>query len=97
MCVCVCVCVMTVLCRPTDLALTYATFKFEFQSNLFPWAPGTIFGICCLILPVCMRMLAETSGRELPQTIEEMTLYITTPYEIAKKKKLSEKKKPGLV
>ncbi|XP_076443491.1 organic anion transporter 3-like [Babylonia areolata] len=45
----------------------------------FPWAPGTIFGVCCLLLPVCMRMLPETCGRELPQTIEDMELYITAP------------------
>ncbi|XP_076443944.1 solute carrier family 22 member 15-like [Babylonia areolata] len=49
----------------------------------FPWAPGTIFGVCCLLLPVCMRMLPETCGRELPQTIEDMELYITAPDKVS--------------
>ncbi|PVD19648.1 hypothetical protein C0Q70_20138 [Pomacea canaliculata] len=40
----------------------------------YPWAPGTIFGVCCLLVPIFMRILPETSECELPQTIGEMKL-----------------------
>ncbi|XP_041363345.1 solute carrier family 22 member 6-A-like, partial [Gigantopelta aegis] len=43
------------------------------------WAPGTIFGMCCLAVAVLVTFLPETTGRELPQTIEEMAAWYKTP------------------
>ncbi|XP_041376410.1 organic cation transporter protein-like [Gigantopelta aegis] len=43
------------------------------------WAPGTIFGMCCLAVTVLVTFLPETTGRELPQTIEEMTAWYKSP------------------
>ncbi|XP_041373747.1 solute carrier family 22 member 15-like [Gigantopelta aegis] len=37
-----------------------------------PWAPGTIFGVSCLAVTFLVTFLPETTGRELPQTIEDM-------------------------
>ncbi|KAK3095623.1 hypothetical protein FSP39_016786 [Pinctada imbricata] len=36
------------------------------------WAPGVLFGSCCLVAMVLMFFLPETGGYILPQTIEEM-------------------------
>jgi hypothetical protein len=48
-----------------------------------------------------MRILPETSGRELPATIQEMELYITTPYKVPRKSKKmvtdDETSYPGIV
>ncbi|RUS84221.1 hypothetical protein EGW08_008025 [Elysia chlorotica] len=37
-----------------------------------PWAPGVIFGILCLLIPVLTVFLPEMHGRELPQTLADM-------------------------
>ncbi|XP_076443492.1 organic cation transporter protein-like [Babylonia areolata] len=60
-------------------------------SRHFPWAPGTIFGVLCLLMPVCMRLLPETCGRELPQTITDMELYISTPYHVPRHSRKNQK------
>ncbi|XP_067667759.1 solute carrier family 22 member 3-like [Haliotis asinina] len=36
------------------------------------WAPGTIFGVCCLLATVLVNILPETMGRELPQTVDDV-------------------------
>ncbi|XP_067667757.1 organic cation transporter protein-like isoform X2 [Haliotis asinina] len=36
------------------------------------WAPGTIFGVCCLLATVLVNVLPETMGRELPQTVDDV-------------------------
>ncbi|XP_046556465.1 solute carrier family 22 member 7-like [Haliotis rubra] len=36
------------------------------------WAPGTIFGVCCLLVTVLVNVLPETMGRELPQTVDDV-------------------------
>ncbi|XP_076444017.1 uncharacterized protein LOC143282301 [Babylonia areolata] len=54
-------------------------------SRHFPWVPGTIFGVLCLLQPVCMWKLPETCGRELPQTIEDMELYFTAPDTVSRR------------
>ncbi|KAK3795168.1 hypothetical protein RRG08_028367 [Elysia crispata] len=37
-----------------------------------PWAPGVIFSILCLLIPVLTLFLPEMHGQELPQTIADM-------------------------
>ncbi|XP_046556324.1 solute carrier family 22 member 8-like [Haliotis rubra] len=44
-----------------------------------PWAPGTIFGIACLITAGLNYFLPEPEGRELPQTIEDVKAWDKTP------------------
>ncbi|XP_071108387.1 organic cation transporter protein-like [Haliotis cracherodii] len=36
------------------------------------WAPGTIFGVCCLLVTVLVNILPETMGRALPQTLDDV-------------------------
>ncbi|XP_052061721.1 organic cation transporter protein-like [Mytilus californianus] len=36
------------------------------------WGPGVIFGACCGVVTVLQLLLPETSGRDLPQTVEEL-------------------------
>lgn len=57
------------------------------QIKHYPWAPGTIFGVCCLLVPVFMRILPETSECELPQTIGEMKLRFRVIKGLSKKPK----------
>ncbi|XP_046556322.1 solute carrier family 22 member 6-B-like [Haliotis rubra] len=44
-----------------------------------PWAPGTIFGIACLVTAALNYQLPEPEGRELPQTIEDVKAWDKTP------------------
>ena len=48
------------------------------QAGYAFWAPGTIFGASCLAVTVLVMLLPETTGRELPQTIEDMVAWYTT-------------------
>ncbi|KAK3095958.1 hypothetical protein FSP39_021306 [Pinctada imbricata] len=43
-----------------------------YQMQYAIWAPGVLFGSCCLVAMVLMFFLPETGGYILPQTIEEM-------------------------
>ena len=61
--------------------------EFIVQSRHVSWGPGVIFGVCCLLLPVCMRIVPETAGRELPQSIDQMNQYITSSYKIPSRRK----------
>ncbi|XP_071176687.1 organic cation transporter protein-like [Mytilus edulis] len=36
------------------------------------WGPGVIFGACCGIVTLLQLLLPETSGKDLPQTVEEL-------------------------
>ena len=36
------------------------------QGRHFPWAPGVIFGVLCLMIPLLTLFLPETHGREGP-------------------------------
>ncbi|KAK6964058.1 solute carrier family 22 member 3, partial [Biomphalaria glabrata] len=36
------------------------------------WAPNVMFGALCISLPLAIRSLPETLGRELPQTLEDL-------------------------
>ncbi|XP_071104453.1 organic anion transporter 3-like [Haliotis cracherodii] len=44
-----------------------------------PWAPGTIFGVACLVTAALNYMLPEAEGRELPQTIEDVKAWGKAP------------------
>ncbi|XP_046328658.2 solute carrier family 22 member 8-like [Haliotis rufescens] len=44
-----------------------------------PWAPGTIFGVACLITAALNYFLPEPEGRELPQTIEDVKAWDKAP------------------
>ncbi|KAK6167507.1 hypothetical protein SNE40_021513 [Patella caerulea] len=48
-----------------------APFSSLLAANL-PWAPGAIFGACCLIVTITILYLPETMGKELPQTMEDL-------------------------
>ncbi|CAC5419797.1 unnamed protein product [Mytilus coruscus] len=36
------------------------------------WGPGVIFGACCGVVTLLHRLLPETSGKDLPQTVDEL-------------------------
>ncbi|XP_071108388.1 organic cation transporter protein-like [Haliotis cracherodii] len=36
------------------------------------WAPGTIFGVCCLLVTVLVNVLPESMGKPLPQTLDDV-------------------------
>ncbi|XP_067664803.1 organic anion transporter 3-like [Haliotis asinina] len=44
-----------------------------------PWAPGTIFGMACLVTAALNYQLPEAEGRELPQKIEDIKAWDKTP------------------
>ncbi|XP_046328657.2 solute carrier family 22 member 6-A-like [Haliotis rufescens] len=48
-------------------------------AEIVPWAPGTIFGIACLVTAALNYMLPEAEGRELPQTIEDVKAWGKAP------------------
>ncbi len=39
------------------------------------WAPGAIFGGCCVLVTIFVNFLPETMGRELPQTLHDLELW----------------------
>ncbi|GFN75018.1 solute carrier family 22 member 4 [Plakobranchus ocellatus] len=47
-------------------------------SQHLPWGPGTVLSALCLTVPLLVRFLPETHGRELPQTIAEMEVGTAT-------------------
>ncbi|XP_070177033.1 organic cation transporter protein-like [Littorina saxatilis] len=43
------------------------------------WAPGALFGTCNLLVVVIIRLLPESKGRELPQTIDDLEAWYNPP------------------
>ncbi|CAL1535017.1 unnamed protein product [Lymnaea stagnalis] len=43
-----------------------------------PWGPGAVFTCLCLLVPVLVRLLPETHGHELPQTIADMDKWLSS-------------------
>ncbi|KAH9523200.1 hypothetical protein Btru_066079 [Bulinus truncatus] len=41
-------------------------------SRHVPWAPGVVIGSLCLLVPVTTRILPETKGHELTQTLDDL-------------------------
>ncbi|KAH9523192.1 hypothetical protein Btru_066062 [Bulinus truncatus] len=41
-------------------------------SRHIPWAPDVVFGSLCLLVPVTTRILPETKGHELTQTLDDL-------------------------
>ncbi|XP_067665040.1 solute carrier family 22 member 6-like [Haliotis asinina] len=52
----------------------------------YPWAPGTVFGSCCIMVAFLVRLLPETNKHELPQTVPEMKQWLNQQRESQKKK-----------
>ncbi|XP_071095552.1 solute carrier family 22 member 6-A-like [Haliotis cracherodii] len=52
----------------------------------YPWAPGTVFGTCCIVVAILVRFLPETNNIELPQTVTEMKQLLNQQRETQKKK-----------
>ncbi|XP_067664797.1 organic cation transporter protein-like [Haliotis asinina] len=48
-------------------------------ADIAPWAPGTIFGVACLVTAGLNYFLPEPEGRELPQTIEDVKAWSKAP------------------
>ncbi|XP_041376634.1 organic cation transporter protein-like [Gigantopelta aegis] len=46
---------------------------FSSLAQVAIWAPGAILSAACLLVPFLMTCLPETAGRELPQTISEVS------------------------
>ncbi|XP_052099420.1 solute carrier family 22 member 5-like [Mytilus californianus] len=36
------------------------------------WGPGVVFGVCCISVTVLQHFLPESSGKEMPQTVQEL-------------------------
>ncbi|CAC5425496.1 SLC22A4_5 [Mytilus coruscus] len=45
----------------------------SFLTSYIEWGPGIIFGVFCVISTLLQLLLPETSGKELPQSIKELT------------------------
>lgn len=43
-----------------------------FQATYIEWGPGIIFGVFCVIATLLQLLLPETSGKKLPQTVQEL-------------------------
>ncbi|XP_067665041.1 solute carrier family 22 member 6-like [Haliotis asinina] len=56
----------------------------------YPWAPGTVFGSCCIVVAFLVQFLPETNKHELPQTVPEMKQWLNQQRESQKKKKTEE-------
>ncbi|CAG5118358.1 unnamed protein product [Candidula unifasciata] len=41
-------------------------------SRYVPWGPGAVFTCLCLLVLVVLRLLPETTGKELPQTLDDL-------------------------
>ncbi|XP_067665039.1 solute carrier family 22 member 6-A-like [Haliotis asinina] len=52
----------------------------------YPWAPGTVFGSCCIVVAFLVQFLPETNKHELPQTVPEMKQWLNKQRESQKKK-----------
>ena len=46
-----------------------------FQVERALWAPGAIFAVFCLGVVIGMLFIPETNGIELPQTMEELSIF----------------------
>jgi hypothetical protein len=43
-----------------------------FQATYIEWGPGIIFGTCCVVATLLQLLLPETSGKELPQSVQQI-------------------------
>ena len=46
------------------------------QSRHYPWAPKAVLSGLCLVVPLLIQLMPETSGRDLPQTIADMETWL---------------------
>ncbi|KAK7484508.1 hypothetical protein BaRGS_00024264 [Batillaria attramentaria] len=53
------------------------TFTLCQYADYAIWAPGAIFGTCSLLAVLFLRMLPESKGRELPQTLGDLEAWYT--------------------
>lgn len=58
--------------KPLKLANRLTQIKTFFQATYVAWGPGIIFGVCCVIATLLQLLLPETSGKKLPQTVQEL-------------------------
>ncbi|XP_046556421.1 solute carrier family 22 member 4-like [Haliotis rubra] len=56
----------------------------------YPWAPGTVYGSCCIVVAILVRFLPETNTHELPQTVPEMKQWLKQQRESQKKVTIAE-------
>ncbi|BFZ14543.1 hypothetical protein BsWGS_17582 [Bradybaena similaris] len=70
---------------------TIAPYSRTF-SRYVPWGPGAVFTALCLLVPVLLRFLPETTGRELPQTLADFERM----YEPVEKSGVPEKAKKSM-
>lgn len=55
-----------------NLALSFYLCFYELQTKYALWAPGTVFGVTSFLSVALLRLLPESKGRELPQTLLEL-------------------------
>ena len=42
------------------------------QSSIWPWLPNLLYGVFCILAAIMTLGLAETLGRDLPETLEDV-------------------------
>lgn len=53
-------------------SISYIYIFINFQATYIEWGPGIIFGTCCVIATLLQLLLSETSGKELPQSVQQI-------------------------
>ncbi|XP_046556423.1 solute carrier family 22 member 8-like [Haliotis rubra] len=66
------------------LLLTVILYYYTYRK--YPWAPGTVYGSCCIVVAILVRFLPETNTHELPQTVPEMKQWLNQQRESQEKK-----------
>ena len=49
------------------------------QKEHVVWAPGVLFGTCNLLILIVIRLLPDSMGRELPQTLRDLEAWYEEP------------------
>ena len=51
------------------------------QKDNVVWAPGVLFGVINLLILIPIRLLPDSMGRELPQTLRDLETWYEEPEE----------------
>lgn len=47
-------------------------FIYFLQGSRFPWGPPVVFGSCAVLVTILLIWIPETTGKELPNTVEDV-------------------------
>ena len=64
--------------KPHRFLITRLIILFQAERAL--WAPGAVFAVCCIGVVIGMMYIPETSGVELPQTMDELSAHYTNKH-----------------